>query len=453
MACSALGAAIALVFPICVRYITKDVLESGMANASGVILRIGLLMLALTAVHTCAAMFSDYKGHDMGAKIERDMRKELFDHMQKLSFSFFDSQKVGQLMSRLTNDLLNLTELYHHGPENLVIHGTEFIGALVILLFINPSLTLIICIFLPLMAFYSSFFFRKLQKVYKKSRESIADVNSQAEENLSGIRIVKSFTNEAAEIERFSVANNNFYQSRKSIYKHEALHYTIMDTFFTRLISISIVVFGGIRITNASLDLADLLIFIMYAGYLTAPIPRLTFMVQQFQDGMAGYNRFREIMDTEPDIKNAPDAIELKAVEGRVEFRNVTFKYNDDQKNILHNINLDVPAGETIAIVGHSGVGKTTLCSLIPRFYEAIAGEIRIDGMNICKATLQSLRRQIGVVQQDNFLFGGTIMENILYGKPVQLPQRQLKPQKKQMRMILSQNFQTDTIRTLGSAV
>lgn len=413
-----LVAVLAILLPVCVRYITKNVLENGTENVLFPILQTGALMLVIIVVQTGFAMFSDYKGHDMGAKIERDMRMELFEHLQKLSFSFYDSQKTGQLMSRLTNDLLNLTELYHHGPENLVIYGTQFIGSLVILLHINLKLTLVVCMLLPFMAIYSFVFYHRLQKAYRKSHIRIADVNIQAEENLSGIRVVKSFANEELEVQKFSVENDHFYQSRANIYKNEALHFTVIEKFFTQLITVATVVIGGIWIAGSALDVPDLLVFILYTAYLTAPVPKLAFMVQQYQEGLAGYQRFREIMDMKPETADAENALDIQITKGGVEFRNVTFLYEGGQDYILKNINLDVQAGETVAIVGYSGIGKSTLCSLIPRFYDANEGEILIDGINVRDVTLHSLRKQIGIVRQETFLFAGTIMENILYGRP-----------------------------------
>ncbi|MGF7143890.1 ATP-binding cassette subfamily B protein [Anaerotaenia torta] len=411
-------AALALILPVCVRYITKDVMENGTENILTAILQTGALMLFIIVLQTGFAMFSDYKGHDMGAKIERDMRMELFGHFQKLSFRFYDSQKTGQLMSRLTNDLLNLTELYHHGPENLVIYGTQFIGSLIILLHINVRLTLVICLFLPVMGIYSFVFFGKLQKAYAKSRSCIAEVNRQAEENLSGIRAVKSFANEELEIRKFSEENSRFYQSRAAIYKNEALHYTVIETFFTQLITVAIIVAGGIWIAGAKLDVPDLLVFILYAAYLTSPVPKLAFMVQQYQEGISGYERFREIMELTLEIQDEENALEVQVKEGRVEFRSVTFRYSEGQDYVLRNISLDVQAGETVAIVGPSGIGKTTLCSLIPRFYDVLEGEICIDGINVRDMALHPLRQQIGIVRQETFLFAGTVMENILYGRP-----------------------------------
>lgn len=416
--CSLLVAAFALVLPICVRYITNDMLPLSTGDLTGEIMRIGVVMIAVIIAQTVFAVFYDYRGHDMGAKIERDMRGELFAHYQKLPFSFFDSQKTGQLMSRLTSDLLNLAELYHHGPENLVIYGTQFIGSLIILLFINWKLALVVCALLPVMALYSFVFFRKLRVAYRQSHENIAEVNTRAEENLSGIRVVKSFAAEEIEIAKFSRENQQFYTGRSSIYKHEALNYTVNEKFFTQLITVAIIAVGGVWIAEGTLAPSDLLIFILYAAYLTGPVPQLAFMVQQYQDGLAGYKRFREIVEMDPDIRDAEDAEDLKISQGRVTFDHVAFRYNEGHEYVLRNVNLDILPGETVAIVGRSGIGKTTLCSLIPRFYEANDGSIRIDGVNIRDVTQKSLRRQIGVVRQETFLFAGTILENILYGKP-----------------------------------
>lgn len=411
-------AVLALLLPLCVRHITNDILAAGTTDVLPGILRTGILMLAIIVVQTICAVFYDYKGHDMGAKIERDMRQELFAHYQKLPFSFFDGQKTGQLMSRLTNDLLNLAELYHHGPENLVIYGIQFFGSFVILLTINWKLTLVICAFLPVMALYSSIFYKKQQNAYRVSREQIADVNARVEENLSGIRIVKSFVNEQMEVAKFKQENDRFYRGRSRIYAHEALYFAVIEKFFTQLITVAIVITGGFWISQGSLDIGNLLTFILYAVYLTGPVPKLAFMVQQYQEGLSGYRRFREIVDLVPPMQDAENAKELLVTEGRVTFKDVSFRYNEEQDYVLKNINLEVSPGETVAIVGHSGIGKTTLCALLPRFYEANSGEIHIDGTDIRTVTQHSLRQKIGVVRQEMFLFSGTVLENILYGKP-----------------------------------
>jgi len=421
MLCSLIAAALALVLPILVRIITNDV-AGGASDIVSEALRIGAVMLAVIAAQTAFSMFYDYKGHDMGAKIERDMRGELFAQYQSLPFSFFDNQKTGQLMSRLTAGLFDLAELYHHIPENIVIYGTQFVGSLVILLTLNPRLALVACAFLPVMAIYSFVFYRKLETAYKQNHERMADINAQAEENLSGIRVVKSFAAEEQEIKKFSRENTRFYKGRASIYRHEAMHYTVTEQFLTPLITVAIIVAGSIWIADGTLLPTDLLIFILYAAYLTGPVPKLAFMVQLYQNGMAGYRRFREIMELAPDIRDAEGAEALTVTEGRVAFENVAFRYSEDQEYVLRDINLDVQPGETVAIAGPSGIGKTTLCSLIPRFYDACEGNIRIDGSSVRDVTLRSLRQQIGVVRQETFLFAGTVMDNILYGRPDATP-------------------------------
>ena len=413
-------AALSLIFPLLIRHITRDVLESGLpvADMTSEIFTIGVLMLLVIVLQTGFRLFYDYKGHQMGAKIERDMRSELFAHYQKMPFKFFDGKKTGELMSSLTNDLLNIAELMHHFPENIVIYGTQFIGAFVILMFINPRLTLVICALLPFMAVLSFFFYGRLRVSYAQNRSRIAEVNSCAEENLSGIRVVKSFSNESKEINKFSIMNTLFYKNRSDIYRDEALHFGLIEEFFSPLIIIAIIVMGGNWIAGGSLNPADLLIFVLFSAYLRGPVPRLAFMVQQYQEGMAGYRRFREIMKMDTEEKDDASALDIEITAGEIEFKGVSFHYNENQDYVLKDINLNVAAGQTIAIVGYSGVGKTTLCALIPRFYNACMGDIFIDGINIQNVSLNSLRRQIGVVSQDIFLFSGTVMDNILYGKP-----------------------------------
>lgn len=446
--CSALVAVLALALPVCVRVITKDILQSGGEEVVGEIIRVGAVMVAIILAQTLFAVFYDYKGHDMGAKIERDMRQELFAHYQQLPFRFFDNQKTGQLMSRLTTDLLNLAELYHHGPENLVIYTAQFVGSLGILLYINGKLALVVCAFLPVMGLYSFVFYRKLSAAYQRSHERMAEVNVRAEENLSGIRVVKGFAAEEFETAKFARENDRFYKSRSSIYKHEALHYTVVEKFFTQLITVAIAAVGGAWIAAGTLAPADLLIFILYAAYLTEPVPKLAFMVQQYQEGLAGYRRFREIREMVPDIRSAEGAGELKVPQGRVTFENVSFRYGEDQEYVLQNVSLEARPGETIAIVGRSGIGKTTLCSLIPRFYEVSGGDIRIDGVSIRDVTLLSLRRQIGVVSQETFLFAGTVLENILYGRPEATAQEAVQAAKRanahDFIMELPQGYDTD---------
>lgn len=417
MVCASLVAGVTLLFPLLTRYITKTVLENHLPNALDQIYTVGALMLMLIIVHTACNFYVDYRGHAMGAMMESDMRSELFDHYQKLSFRFYDEQRTGQLMSRITNDLFSLAELYHHAPEDYLIYAVKFIGAFIVLININVQLTLAVFFFLPILAIFSLYFTKKLNVAFKRSKERIGDVNAQVEDTLAGIRVVKSFVNEETEKKKFAYENNRFLESRKSIYKNESLIYQGAG-MITQLITVTVIVFGGISITNASLDLADLITFLLYIGNFIEPIQKLTHMTEQFQEGITGFERFMEILEVAPDIQDSENAIELKNVQGTVEFKNVGFRYRDDHAHVLKNISLEAKAGDTVALVGSSGVGKTTLCSLIPRFYEVSEGEILLDGINIRDIKLSYLRRNVGVVQQDIYLFAGTVFENIRYGKP-----------------------------------
>jgi ATP-binding cassette subfamily B protein len=417
MLCACLVAGITLLFPLLTRYITRTVLEEGVSDALGEIYRVGGLMALLIVLHTILNFYVDYRGHAMGAMMESDMRRELFDHYQKLSFRFYDDQRTGQLMSRLTNDLLSLAEFYHHAPEDYLIYTVKFVGAFIVLFSINAQLTLAVFLFLPIMAIFSLYFMKKLSVAFIRSRERIADVNAQVEDTLAGIRVVKSFTNEEIERKKFAYENNRFLESRKNIYLNESLLWQGMDAMI-RLITVTVVVYGGINIVQARLDLADLITFLLYIGNFIEPVQKLTHMTEQFQEGMSGFARFMEILEITPQIQDVPGAIELQDVRGQVEFRDVDFRYRDDHAHVLRHISLKARPGETVALVGSSGVGKTTLCSLIPRFYEVSEGEVLLDGINVKNIKLSSLRSKIGVVQQDVYLFAGTVMENIRYGKP-----------------------------------
>ena len=410
--------ALGLILPLCVRYVTNDVLQSGAANILPEIIKMGVFMVLILVAMTGCQMFNDYKGHDMGARIERDLRRELFEHYQKLPFSFYDNRNTGELMSRLSNDLHNLSEVYHHVPERILTIGIQVIGSIIILVVVDWKLALVVFAILPLMAAYAIFFYRKLQKSYGENRKRIAEINDIVQESLSGIRTVKTFTNEQAEICKFNTGNQRYYKSRAGIYKSEALLYSVVEGFFTPLITVAIATVGGIWISRGSLDIANLLMFIMYAAYLTGPVPSLASMIPFYQEGFSGYSRFIELMNTAPDITDAENATTLDAAEGFVEFDNVTFRYSEEHEYVLKHINLSVRPGETVAIVGRSGIGKSTLCSLIARFYDVHDGAVRIDGLDVRDITQNSLRRQIGVVRQETFLFSGTVMENILYGNP-----------------------------------
>ncbi len=409
---------LSLVFPLLVRYVTSEVLTRDLSTALNDVYRIGGIMLLIVAIQTIGTYFVDYKGHEVGARMERDMRSELFTHMQKLSFKFYDKEKTGQLMSRLTNDLLTLSELYHHGPEDYVNYLVRIIGAFLIMFNINAPLTIIIFCFLPFLAVFSLYFNKKLNEAMKKNKERIANINTQAEDSLAGVRVVKSFANESIEIEKFNHENNRFLESRKKTYKAEALFYNGFQSII-QLINVTVIIFGSVRIANQTLDLADLLAFILYVGFILQPIQNLAWMSTQLQEGITGFQRFMEIMNLKPAIENKPHAKKLPEVFGKIEFRQVSFHYEDHLNNVFENLSLRIEPGEYVALVGPSGIGKTTLCSLIPRFYDVTAGELLIDEMNVRDLDLLTLRKNIGVVQQDVYLFDGTVIENIRYGNPL----------------------------------
>ncbi|MFD1423845.1 ABC transporter ATP-binding protein [Laceyella tengchongensis] len=417
LACAFIVSAVTLVFPLLVRYITKDVLEGDLSTALSEVYWIGGLMLVLVVIQNIGNYFVDYKGHELGARMERDMRSELFAHMQKLSLSFYDKEKTGRLMSRITNDLLLLSELYHHGPEDYVKYLARFIGAFVILFYINAPLTIAVFCFLPFLGSFTLYFNKKLNKALRRNKERIGDVNAQVEDSLSGIRVVKSFANEHVEIEKFNRENNRFLDSRKNTYKAEAYFFNGVEAFI-QLITITVIILGSAIIVNNTLELADLITFLLYINFMIEPIQRLTHMSTQFQEGITGFQRFMEIMNLKPAIENKQNAITLSEVHGEIEFKQVSFRYEDHLDNALVNLSLRIQPGEYVALVGPSGVGKTTLCSLIPRFYDVTDGEVLLDGINVRDIDLQSLRNNIGIVQQDVYLFAGTVMENIRYGNP-----------------------------------
>jgi ATP-binding cassette, subfamily B, bacterial len=406
---------ITLILPLLVRYITKDVLEGDLSVALHKVYWIGGIMFALVVIQNLGTYFVDYKGHVVGARMESDIRSELFQHLQKLSFSFYDKEKTGQLMSRVTNDLFLLAELYHHGPEDYVKYFVRFVGAFVILFFINVPLTLAVFLFLPIIGFLSLYFNKKENEALRRNKERIADINAQLEDTLSGIRVVKSFANEQVEIQKFNRENLLFLESRRNTYKVEATFYNSIQILI-QLITITVVVFGSASIVNQTLDLADLITFLLYVGYMVEPIQRLTHMSTQFQEGITGFQRFMEIMNLKPDIESHTDARKLSMVKGEIVFKEVRFQYEPHLEPVFSNLYLHIKPGEYVALVGPSGAGKTTLCSLIPRFYEVTVGEVQLDGMNIQDFDLNCLRNQIGVVQQDVYLFSGTVMDNIRYG-------------------------------------
>ncbi len=417
LACALVVAAITLILPLCSQYITKKLVDGAAPDALSQIYPMGVVMFVLVIVYTACNTFVDYRGHLMGALMESDMRLELFDHFQKLSFSFYDERKTGQLMTHLTSDTFAMSELYHHGPEDIVISLLKFIGALVILFSINVPLALLVFLFLPIMVVYALYFNGKMNAALRRSLERIGDINAQIEDSLAGIRVVKSFTNEALERAKFAHANRRFVESRREGYRSEGFFYGGMIAF-TQLMTIAVIIFGAIAIVHATLDLADLVTFLLCVAILIDPIERLANFSRLYQEGITGFNRFMEVLETAPDIADAPDALELARVQGNIEFRAVGFHYRQDYADVLKNVSLRIQRGEYVALVGTSGVGKTTLCSLIPRFYEVSEGQILLDDHDIRRVTQRSLRRQIGIVQQDVYLFAGTVAENIRYGKP-----------------------------------
>ncbi|MDR1446567.1 MAG: ABC transporter ATP-binding protein/permease [Treponema sp.] len=431
MFCSVAASASALILPLCIRALTRDVMAhavSGIPGITGIAVHYGLAMLGLIIVQSVCSLFQDQMGHVMGARMERDMRNDLFAHYQRLPFSFFDREKTGEVISRITNDLLNLAELCHHGPEDLVIYFASFIGALVILFHINARLALASCIFLPVMAIYSLFFAGKLNRAYRKNYERIGEVNSRIEDSIGGIRTVKSFGNEELEIRKFRMVNEEYYRSRSSIYRHESWYFTVLTSFLAQLVTVSAVFFGALMLSGQKLAAPDLLSFLLYIGYLTSPIPQFSRIMSQYQDGLAGFNRLADILETGAErekvsvsadrYSTAEETGMPEKIRGEIEFRGVSFSYGGEEEHVFKNISFVIKSGEYAALTGASGIGKTTLCSLIPRFYEASAGKITIDGIDIKTVDIEDLRRRIGVVQQDCYIFSGTVRENIAYGKP-----------------------------------
>lgn len=412
-----LGAAVALVIPLVVRYITSEVIYWPQSEAMPMIIRLGIAMLFLVAVQFYSNYFIGNYGHVMGAKIEYDMRAKIFAHYQKLSFSFYDDQKVGQLMSRITSDLFDISELMHHGPENVIICGIKIIGSLVILATISPLLTLAAFSLVPLMLIYALVFNVKMKRAFRKNRERIADINSQIEDNLSGIRVVKSFANEEIEMEKFRTGNDGFLESKKRSYSYMGGYHAGI-TAFTTMITIVVLIFGSFGIMKGFVSVTDLVTFLLYINVFTEPVKTFIDFTEQFQNGYTGFERFQEILHIHPDIEDRPGAVALKDVRGDIEFDHVSFHYQDHEEMVLNDICLKADAGTYMALVGPSGVGKTTLCSLIPRFYEVSSGTIRIDGVDIRDIQLKSLRDYIGIVQQDVYLFVGTVFDNIRYGRP-----------------------------------
>jgi len=418
LGCAVLVAATAVAMPLLVNRVVASLpVLAGSPDAIGQLLGIGAAMVAIFLVQALATYFVDYQGHAMGAKIEAQVRRELFDHCQKLSFSFYDQQRTGQLMSRISNDSLWLGELFHHGPEDIAISLLKFTGGMALIAWIDPVIALCVLAIVPFAIGYALYFNHRMNIALRTSKERIASVNERVEDALGGIRVVQSFANEGAELRRFETENQRFLQSRKDGYRSEALLWSGMDGF-GQLLTITVIVVGAIRILTADLGAADLLTLLLCVGVLIDPIKRADNFIRLWQEGFTGFTRAMELLEEQPDIADRPSAQALTRVAGAVRFDNVTFRYTADTRPVLQNLSLSIRPGEFVALVGPSGVGKSSLCSLIPRFYDVERGSVTIDGHDVRDLSLASLRRQVGVVQQDIYLFSGTVADNLRYGRP-----------------------------------
>lgn len=415
--CASLTTVCDLVFPIIVSNITDLGVQSPELLTVGLIVKCGVLYLILRLLDAAANFYMQNTGHVMGAKIETDMRRDLFTHLQKLSFSYFSSHKIGQIMSRITSDLFDITEFAHHGPEEFFIAGLKISVSFIILLGVNPLLTCIVFAILPFIFIFVKFFNTRMRRAFKAQRVQVGEINSQVEDSLLGIRVVKSFANEEIEKEKFNEGNKEFLRLKKLGYLYMG-GFGSTNRLFEGLMYLTVVVAGAFFLMKGSITPGNFTAYLLYVSTLFASIRTIIQFTEQFQRGMTGIERFCEIMDAPQDIIEKPDAKVLKNVEGDIEFKNVAFHYSDDDTEVLRGINIHIPKGHSVALVGPSGGGKTTMCNLIPRFYDVTEGEIKIDGIDIKDVTLKSLRSAIGVVQQDVYLFSGTVFENIEYGKP-----------------------------------
>lgn len=416
MFCALALSGIDLAFPLIVNYLLDNVYTLQDKNTMiKLVVYIGLALLAMYAVkYLCQYYITSY-GHIMGAKMEANMRSDLFNHLQKLSFSYYDNTNTGKLMSRIVTDLFDISELAHHGPEDLFISILKIIGSFIILLSINVSITLILFVFTVLMVFFAIKYNKRMKSTFTKNREKIANVNAQIQDSLSGIRVVKSFANEKVEGKKFHKGNLEFLETKEAGYFIMGRFFS-GNQFFQGLLYLSVILTGGFAISGGKLSPSNLVVYILYINIFINPIDKLVNFTEQFQRGITGFERFIEVMETEPEIVDSKNAIELKNPKGNITFNNVSFSY-DNKNEVLKNININIDAGKTFALVGPSGGGKSTFCSLIPRFYEVYDGSISVDGIDIKSIKLKSLRNFIGVVQQDVYMFSGTIRENIAYGR------------------------------------
>ena len=414
--CAAIISLVDLAYPQILRSATKTLFTQDKAIILQALPWIAIGLFMMYVIQSFCKYYVSCQGHIMGAKMERDMRQELFEHYEELSFSYYSQNNSGQMMSKLVSDLFDISELAHHGPENLVISTLKILGAFAILCFFNIPMTMILLAVTVVMTVFSIRKNRKMHAVFLDNRRKIAGVNARVQDSLAGIRVVKSFANEPVEREKFGVSNLEFLDSKVSSYKLMGSFHAGND-FFQGLLYVAIIVAGGVFIARGTLEPAELAIYALYIGIFLGPVNVLINFTEQFQRGYSGFKRFLEVIETTPDIVDAPDAVPLGKIEGNIQFDNVSFHYTPDLP-VLRGVSLAIPAGKTVALVGPSGGGKTTLCSLIPRFYDVAAGAVRIDGKDVRSATLRSLRSSIGIVQQEVYIFTGTLRENIAYGRP-----------------------------------
>ena len=417
LVCAAMISLVDLAFPQILRSLTKTLFAGESSQVLSALLPITAALLFMYIIQALCKYYVSYQGHMMGARMERDMRKQLFDHYEKLSFSYYDQNNSGQMMSKLVSDLFDISEFAHHGPENLFISLIKIVGSFIFLFLINWLLALPLLALVVLMIFFSYHQNRRMRATFMDNRRKIGDINSRLQDTLSGIRVVQSFANEDIEREKFRESNENFLISKDANYRCMG-SFMSGNLFFQGMMYLVTLVFGGWLIAHGKMEAADLAMYALYIGIFISPIQILVELTEMMQKGLSGFRRFLEVVETDPEIVNAPDAVELTNVKGDVEYQNVSFHYSDDDAPVLSNVSFKIPAGKSIALVGPSGSGKTTICSLLPRFYDVTGGTICIDGKDVRKLTLESLRNQIGIVQQDVYLFCGTIRENIAYGKP-----------------------------------
>ncbi|ERI94938.1 ABC transporter, ATP-binding protein [Clostridiales bacterium oral taxon 876 str. F0540] len=416
MFCALTLSAIDLIFPIIVRYLLNDVyLRDKSTIIKYVALIGGVLLLMYVVKYFCQFYITSY-GHIMGARMEADMRNDIFSHLQRLSFSYYDNTNTGKLMSRIVTDLFDISELAHHGPEDIFISILKIAGSFIILMSININITVILIFITLFMLYFSVNYNKKMKATFKENREKIALVNAQVQDSLSGIRVVKSFSNEHIENKKFQRGNNEFLRTKEDNYNLMGRFFS-MNGFFQGILYLSVVLFGGIFISTGKISTSDLVVYILYINIFLNPIDKLVNFTEQYQRGITGFERFLEVINTHPDIQDKEGAVELVKPEGQITFEDVTFSY-DNKNTVLNSINVNIEAGKTFAIVGPSGGGKTTFCSIVPRFYEVDKGSVKIDGIDIRDIKLKSLRNNIGIVQQDVYMFAGTIKDNIAYGKP-----------------------------------